>query len=109
MENKIVLVWQDSTEACSSEGKLLNISDRGALVVSDSLVPSTGQVFIQLKMPVKTDWIAARVVRRTSHHELGMEFPDACQWDLKLATTMGIDFTSLFGLSDAERISHSGD
>jgi hypothetical protein len=109
MENEIVLEWQESTGTCSSRGKVVNISERGALVASDSLVHSTGPVFIQMKTPVKTDRIAVRVVRRERDHKLGMEFPDACQWDFKYAATMGIDFQGLFGLSDAERFSHSGD
>ena len=109
MPNEIVLQWQESTGRRTSEGKLLDISERGALVVSASPVPFIDQVFMQMKTPVKTDWIAARVVRRGMHHELGMEFPGDCQWDLKYAATLGIDFTSLFGLSDAERFSHSGD
>jgi hypothetical protein len=107
--NEIVLQWQESTGKRTSEGKLLDISERGALVVSDSLIPLFDQVFIQMRIPVKTDWIAARVVRRGMHHEVGMEFPGDCHWDLKYAATLGIDFNSLFGLSDAERFSHSGD
>jgi hypothetical protein len=107
--NEIVLQWWECTETRTSEAKLLDVSERGALVVSDSLVPFIDQVFIQMKTPVKTDWIAARVVRRGRHHELGMEFPGDCQWDFKYAATLGIDFKGLFGLTDAERFSHSGD
>jgi PilZ domain len=109
LNNEIVLQWQESTGAYSSDGKLLNISDRGALVVLNTPVPSTGSVFIRMKTPVKTDWITAWVVRRGTNNELGMEFPDTCQWDFKLAALMGIDFNGLFSLSDTERFSHSGD
>ena len=109
MENLIVLEWQESTGTRSWEGRIVNISERGALVVTDSLIHPSGRVFIQMKSPVKTDRIAAQVVRRGGNNELGIEFPDTCQWDFKLAATMGIDFKGLFGLSDAERFSHSGD
>jgi hypothetical protein len=109
IENEIVLEWQEPTTTCSSEGKIVNISDGGALVVSDSLVELNGRVFLQMKTPVKTDRIGARVVRRGRNHELGMEFTDACPGDFRLAVTMGIDFKGLFGLPDHDRFSHTGD
>jgi hypothetical protein len=109
VENEIVLQLQESTGMFTSAGKLLNISELGALVLSDLRAPSTGRVFIQMRTPVRTDWTAARIVRRGTNNELGMEFLDACHWDLKLAATMGIDFKNLFCLTDSERFSHSGD
>jgi hypothetical protein len=109
MENEILLEWHESAGTRSSEGQILNISDRGALVVSDSLVQCTGPIFIQMKTPVKTDRIAAQVVRRGRDHELGVAFIDFCPWDFRLAATMGIDLNGLFGLSDSDRFSHTGD
>jgi hypothetical protein len=108
-ENEIVLEWHETSEVRSSEGQIVNISDRGALVLPDSLVPFTDRVFIGMKTPVRTDRIAAQVVRRRTSSELGLVFSDAYQWDLKLAASIGVDFKDLFGLSDDERFSHSGD
>jgi hypothetical protein len=109
IENEIVIEWEEPTGVCSSQGKLLNISDRGALVVSDSVVQSTGPVFLQMKTPVKTDRIVAQVVRRGGNHELGMQFIGASPWDFRLAATTGIDLNGLFGLSDSDRFSNSGE
>ena len=108
MENLIVLEWQESTGTHSWEGQIVNMSERGALVVSDLPVPSSGRVFIQMKYPVKTDRTEARVVRRGRSNELGIEFPDADQWDLKFAATLGIDFSGLFGLSYTSPLMLSG-
>jgi hypothetical protein len=109
LQNKIVLEWQEPTGACRSEGRIVNISDGGALFVSDSLVQPNGPVFLQLKSPVKTDRIGAQVIRRGRNYELGMAFTDTCPWDFKLAVTMGIDFKGLIDLSDTDRFSHSCD
>lgn len=108
MENEIVLEWQESRKH-SSEGTIINVSEGGALILSDSPVQLALPVLIRLKAPINTDWVAARVVRRGKNNELGLAFTDTCPPDFKLAATMGIDFKGLFGLSDAERFSHSGD
>ena len=39
LANEIVLQWWEFTETRTSEAKLLDVSERGVLVVSDSLVP----------------------------------------------------------------------
>src|SRR5207247_906791 len=70
MENEIVLEWQGSAGNRSSVGTMINVSEVGALVMSDSLVQLAVPVLIRLKAPVNTDWVAARVVRQGRNNEL---------------------------------------
>ena len=62
--NLAVLEWRDRSRTRSSEGIILNISEHGALVFSDSF-PGLGEnVLIRLKRPIRSDWTGSIVVRR---------------------------------------------
>jgi hypothetical protein len=106
--NEIVLEWQDSVGNCCFRGTMIDISGGGARIKADSQAQNSSQVSIRLKRPFKTDCVAARVVWREGQ-AMGLSFVDACPWDFNLAATMGLDFNGLFGLSESEGTSNSGD
>ena len=108
--NQAVLEWRDGSQTRSSRGNILNISDHGALISSDSFPQLGENVLIRLKRPVQTDWTGSIVVRHVSHNELAVDFGVGCPYDLGLAATQGIDIiSSVLGLPDSDRFSNSGD
>jgi len=108
--NQAALEWRDRSQTRSSQGKILNISDHGALVFSDS-VPRLGEnVLIRLKRPIQSDWTGAIVVRHHQQNELAIDFILGWPYDLELAATLGIDIISSgLGLAESNRFSNSGD
>ena len=110
LPNLADLEWRDRSQTRSSQGNILNISDHGALVFSDSF-PGLGEhVLIRLKRPVRSDWIGSIVVRHDQQNEVGIDFILGCPYDLVLAATVGIDLiSSVSGLAASDRFSNSGD
>ena len=106
--NEIVVEWQDLNGNCCSKGTMIEVSEGGARIKFDSLPQNNSHVSIRLKRPFKTDRVAAHIVWREGQ-VLGLRFIDACPWDFNLAATMGLDFNGLFGLSESEGTSYSGD
>jgi len=109
LPNQADLEWRDRSQTRSSEGNIiLNISDHGALVFSDSF-PGLGEnVLIRLKRPVQSDWTGSIVVRHHQQNEVAIDFILGWPYDLALAATVGIDIVSgVLGLAD--RFSNSGD
>ena len=108
--NQADLDWRDRSEKRSSEGNILNISDHGALVFSDSFPQLGESVLIRMKRPVQSDWTGSIVVRHSQQNEVAIDFIPGCPCDLGIAATLGIDLiSSVFGLSGPDRISNSGD
>ena len=110
LPNLAVLEWRDRSQTRSSQGKILNISDHGALVFSDSF-PGLGEdVLLRLKRPVQSDWVASIVVRHDQQNQVAIDFILGCPYDLVLAATLGIDIISnVLGLAASDRFSNSGD
>ncbi len=109
LPNQADLEWRDRSQTRSSEGNIiLNISDHGALVFSDSF-PGLGEnVLIRLKRPIQSDWTGSIVVRHHQQNEVAIDFILGWPYDLALAATVGIDIiSSVLGLAD--RFSDSGD
>jgi len=109
LPNQADLEWRDRSQTRSSQGNIiLNISDHGALVFSDSF-PGLGEnVLIRLKRPIQSDWTGSIVVRHDQQNEVAIDFILGWPYDLKLAATVGIDIiSSVLGLAD--RFSNSGD
>ena len=100
LPNLADLEWQDRSQARSSQGNILNISEHGALVFSDSF-PGLGEnVLIRLKRPVRSDWTGSIVVRHDQQYEVAIDFTLRRPYDLVLAATLGIDIvSSVLGLS----------
>ena len=69
VSNQAALVWWErSKKKRLSEGNILDISNQGALVASDSF-PELGQsVIIRLKQPVPSDWTRSVVGEFRGHH-----------------------------------------
>ncbi len=110
LPNLADLEWRDRSQTRSSQGNILNISDHGALVFSDSF-PGLGEnVLIRLKQPFQSDWTGSTVVRHDQQDEVAVDFNMGCPYDLVLAATLGIDLiSSVFGRSASDRFSNSGD
>ena len=110
LPNLADLEWQDRSQARSSQGNILNISEHGALVFCDSF-PGLGEnVLIRLKRPIRSDWISSIVVRHDQQYEVAVDFNMGCPYDLVLAATLGIDLvSSVLGLAASDRFSNSGD
>ena len=110
LPNLADMEWQDRSQAMSSPGNILNISDHGALVFSDSFPGLGGNVLIRLKRPIRSDWTGSIVVRHDQQYEVAIDFILRCPYDLVLAATLGIDIISnVLGLSGSDRFSNSGD
>jgi PilZ domain len=108
--NHAVLEWWDRSQKRSSEGKILNISDHGALICADSFPQLGENVLIRMKRPVQSDWAGSIVVRQVQQHEVAIDFNMSCPYDLGLAATLGIDIiSSVLGLAGSDRFSNSGD
>jgi hypothetical protein len=108
--NLAVLEWRDRSQTRSSEGNILNISNHGALVFSDSFPRLGENVLIRLKRPFRTDWTSSIVVRHDQQDEVAVDFNTGCPYDLTLAATLGIDIISnVLGLAASDRFSNSGD
>ncbi len=108
--NHAVLEWWDHSQKKSSHGKILNISDHGALIFADSLPQLGEKVMIRLKQPVQSDWAGSTVVRQIQENEVAIDFNLGCPYDLGLAATLGIDIMStVLGLEGSDRFSNSGD
>jgi len=106
--NQADLEWRDRSQTRSSDGIILNISDHGALVFSDSFPQLGENVLIRLKRPVQSDWTASIVVRHHQQDKVAIDFILGWPYDLELAATLGIDIiSSVLGLAD--RFSNSGD
>ncbi len=108
--NHAVLEWWDRSQKKSSKGKILNISDHGALIRADSSPQLGENVLVRIKRPVQSDWAGSIVVRQIQQHELAIDFHVGCAYDLGLAATLGIDIiSSVLGLAGSDRFSNSGD
>jgi hypothetical protein len=108
--NHAVLEWWDHSQKKSSHGKILNISDHGALIVADSFPQLGEKVLIRLKQPVQSDWAGSIVVRQIQKNVVAIDFNMDCPYDLGLAATLGIDIMStVLGLDGSDRFSNSGD
>ena len=110
LPNHADLEWWDRSQKRSSEGKILNISDHGALVFSGSFPRLGENVLIRLKRPIQSDWTGSIVVRHDQQNEVAIDFVLGCPYDLELAATLGIDIiSSVLGLAGSDRFSNSGD
>jgi len=108
LPNQADLEWRDRSQTRSSDGIILNISDHGALVFSDSFPELGENVLIRLKRPIQSDWTGSIVVRHHQQSEVAIDFILVWPYDLELAATLGIDIiSSVLGLAD--RFSNSGD
>ena len=110
LPNLADLEWRDRSQTRSSQGNILNISDHGALVFSDSF-PGLGEdVLLRLKRPIQSDWLASIVVRHDQQDEVAVDFNMGFSYDIGLAASLGIDLISSdLGLSRSDRFSNSGD
>src|SRR4051812_35156735 len=91
VENAILLSWQGHGLALRLKGRMLNVSQTGALILSEVLPPLDQRLRIRLERPIRTDWCDARVVRHGEGHEAGLRFEDCDPYALVLGATMGID------------------
>ncbi len=108
--NQADLEWWDRSQKRSSHGKILNISDHGALIFADSFPQLGENVLIRIKRPVQSDWAGSTVVRHDQPNEVAIDFNMGCPYDLGLAATLGIDIiSSVLGLAGSDRFSNSGD
>lgn len=73
------------------KARLLNISRDGALLVAENFLPRSTRVSLRMEIPVKTDWVDARIVRVGQDLQIGLKFCRGCADDLLLAGAVGID------------------
>lgn len=89
--NRVCLEWWAGDQMRRANGRLLNISERGALLVLDSRPPVGQPVWFHVETPARTDDIAARVVRVDGSGEIGLSFSSPCPYDLYLTATLGVN------------------
>ena len=77
------------------EARIVNISRDGALIVAENPPANEFPVWLRVESPVKTDWAEATIVRIGRDREIALQFPQGCPDDLLLASTVGIDLTSM--------------
>ena len=108
--NETRLEWTTPGRRQTCRGSLLNVSQSGALVVTESVPSTDDQLFIRLRRPVQTDWSNARVVRHSEENGLGIEFTGTTPYDLILGATLGIDLGRLIAnLPEEDRFTLSTD
>jgi hypothetical protein len=89
---------------------VLNISESGALVTTDSMPDMNDRLLIRLRKPVQTDWNMARAVRHSEVRAVGIEFTGSTPYDLILGATLGIELGKLIAnLPDEDRFTLSTD
>ena len=105
-----MLSWQGHGLALRLKGRMLNVSQTGALVLSEVLPPLDQRLRIRLEHPIRTDWYDAKVVRHGEGNEAGLRFEDCDPYALVLGGTMGIDVErSLIDIPDELRFSTASD
>jgi pSer/pThr/pTyr-binding forkhead associated (FHA) protein len=77
---------EETMKACSSPARLVNISQTGVLVLSESVPPADAQVWLRLETPQPSDWIEV-VIKGAIPADAGMyrvrlAFREACPYDL---------------------------
>ena len=77
------------------DARIVNISRDGALVVSEHLAAVEATIWLRVESPVKSDWAESTIVRLGPDREISLRFPRGCPDDLLLASTIGIDLTSM--------------
>jgi hypothetical protein len=79
------------------EASLLNVSRGGTLMSATETPDLHTPVLIRIESPVKTDWVAAVVVRLASLGQVALSFIEPCADDFLLAAWVGLDFTLMLG------------
>jgi hypothetical protein len=79
------------------EATLLNVSRGGALMSATETPDLHTRVLIRIESPVKTDWVAAVVVRLASLGQVALSFIEPCADDFLLAAWVALDFTLMLG------------
>jgi hypothetical protein len=87
--NRASLAWWDGDEAKQTTSRLVDISQGGALVDSDTLPAQDQPVWLRLEEPVATDWTPARVVRSSKNQRAGLAFSACCPYELFKVATHG--------------------
>ncbi len=108
--NQVDLQWSESSQSRVSHGNIVNVSPHGALLSAVSSPDVGNTVHIRTSRPVRSDWIQAVVVRKSTGGQSGIDFNGSCPYDLVLAAAVGIDILSSFSLiSESDRFSRTGD
>ena len=89
--NRVCVEWWVGDQIYSTTGRMLNISEGGALVVADVTPPLGQSVWLHVEAPAVTDEVGARVARLGQRNEVGLSFATPCPYDLYLAATLGIN------------------
>lgn len=89
--NRVCIEWWSGDQMRRTVGRMLNISEGGALVIADPRPPLGQSVWFRVETPARTDEIGARVVRVGESDEIGLSFPRPCPYDLYLVATLGIN------------------
>lgn len=108
--NETRLEWTTPGRKQASRGTVLNVSQSGALVATESVPELNDRLLIRLRKPVQTDWSTARAVRFADGNRLGIEFTGTIPYDFILGATLGIDLGKLVAdLPEEERFTMSTD
>jgi hypothetical protein len=74
-------------KSCSSGARLLDISQTGALVLSEAVPPANQRVWLRLKSPQVTDWVEVVLKgespepQETHRHRVRLAFRETCPYD----------------------------
>lgn len=107
VKNRSTLEFATAQGRQSIEGRLVNISRGGALVVAGTDTPDALPISLRIDSPVRTDWVDATIVRVDSSRQIGVRFHHGCPDDLLLAGTVGIDLA--FMLRGGPNLTTAGD
>jgi hypothetical protein len=77
---------EETMKVCSSAARLLDISQTGMLVLSETVPPADGQVWLRLESPQPSGWIEVLIKGATAAgpgmHRVRLAFRDTCPYDL---------------------------
>lgn len=91
VENRVCVEWWAGNGIRRTEGRMLNISSGGALIVTDDPPPLGQPVWFHVEAPARTDDVGAQVVRHSTANEVGLAFSQPCPYDLYLTAVIGVN------------------
>lgn len=93
--NRTRLEWWDGVEHRNSVGRLVNVSQGGALVETSATIPPAHSVWVRLEEPARSAWVGARLVRLEDGERAALAFHQPCPFDFLESARQGISLDGL--------------
>lgn len=95
VDNTIVLAWHNEDSRGCLEGRLVNISQSGALLLVEGVPPTQRDAWVRLVKPSATDWVESHVVSTTRRLLTRLTRKRTCLVRLRFLATCPYDLFKL--------------